>query len=262
MRCGFSHGEASEPRKRSSVVKNSQYLTFLRQWIANPLMVGAIMPSGPALAGLMANAAGYTSGNVLELGPGTGVFTEALLARGFVQEQLTLVELDGCFADLLSERFPGARIVRGSAARLSAAGIGKDARYDTVIIGLPLLSMPAWTVYRIVRSAALRLSPCGQLLQFTCGVRCPVPDSILLRAGLKAQLLGTVIRNMPPASVYRISHSGSQMPVERASPARQAENRKQPGHDESGRGTGSSVTTTSRSLICSQDARCSPVRPH
>ncbi len=207
------------------MVQTPQHLTFLCQWIANPLMVGAVLPSGAALARLMTKAVDHTTGQVLELGPGTGVFTGALLARGLAEEQLTLVELDESFAELLTNRFPGARIVRGSAARLSAAGIGKAARYDAIISGLPLLSMSTRTVYRIIRGVALRLEPGSSLFQFTYGMRCPVPDAILHRARLDAVLLGTVFRNMPPASVYRISHSRSRTPAERAPPARQAEDR-------------------------------------
>lgn len=231
------------------MVQTSQYLTFLRRWIADPLTVGAVMPSGPHLAGLIAKAVGYTNGKVLELGPGTGVFTEALLARGLVQEQLTLVELDDCFADLLSKRFSGARIVRGSAARLSAAGIDKHARYDVIVSGLPLLSMPARTVYRIVRSAALRLEPRGHIFQFTYGMRCPVPAAILLKSGLKAQLLGSVIRNMPPASVYRISHSLMLTKQDASCLLTDAKILNNLTEMSQVRGTGSPLTT-SRSSIC------------
>lgn len=184
-----------------------QRLTFLRQWLANPLMVGAVLPSGTSLARLITQAIDQDTGSVLELGPGTGVFTEALLKRGLVPEQLTLVELDERFANLLSRRFPGARIVQGSAARLSAAGVGRDVTYSAVISGLPLLSMPTRTIFRIVEGVARRLGPSGNLYQFTYGARCPVAYAILERLGLEASLLGTVMWNLPPASVYRISHT-------------------------------------------------------
>ncbi|CAG0983161.1 MAG: methyltransferase domain-containing protein [Rhizobiaceae bacterium] len=184
-----------------------QRLTFLRQWLANPLMVGAVLPSGRFLARLMTQAIDQDTGSVLELGPGTGVFTEALLKRGLVPEQLTLVELDERFANFLSRRFPGARIVQGNAARLSAAGVGRDVTYSAVISGLPLLSMPTRTIFRIVEGVARRLGPSGNLYQFTYGARCPIAHAILERLGLEASLLGTVMWNLPPASVYRISRT-------------------------------------------------------
>lgn len=166
-----------------------------------------MLPSGTSLARLMTQAIDQDTGSVLELGPGTGVFTEALLKRGLVPEQLTLVELDERFANLLSRRFPGARIVQGNAARLSAAGVGKGVAYSAVISGLPLLSMPTRTIFRIVEGVARRLGPSGNLYQFTYGARCPVAHAILERLGLEASLLGTVMWNLPPASVYRISRT-------------------------------------------------------
>ena len=184
-----------------------QHFMFLRQWVSNPKMVGAVLPSGMSLARLMTKAINQTTGSVLELGPGTGVFTEALLRRGLAEEQLTLVELDKRFADLLSARFPSVRIVQGSAARLSAAGVAKDIRYDAVISGLPLLSMSAPTVFRIVKNVAHRLAPGGNLYQFTYGARCPVARVMLEKLGLESHLLGTAVWNFPPASVYRISHA-------------------------------------------------------
>lgn len=184
-----------------------QRLTFMRQWVANPLMVGAVLPSGTSLARLMTTAIDHNTKSVLELGPGTGVFTEALLKRGLAEEQLTLIEMDERFADMLSTRFPSIRVVQGNAARLSAAGVGREAKYDAVISGLPLLSMSSRTVFRIVKDVAIRLRDNGNLYQFTYGARCPVAHTILERLGLEAHLLGTVVWNFPPATVYRISHS-------------------------------------------------------
>ena len=184
-----------------------QYFMFLRQWVSNPLMVGAVLPSGTSLARLMTMAIDHTTGSVLELGPGTGVFTEALLKRGLAEDQLTLVELDEKFADLLSARFPSVHIVQGSAARLSAAGVGRGIKYNAVVSGLPLLSMPSRTVFRIVKGVARRLAPGGNLYQFTYGARCPVARPMLEKLGLESHLLGTVVWNFPPASVYRISHT-------------------------------------------------------
>lgn len=187
--------------------QGQQHFMFLRQWVANPLMVGAVLPSGTSLTRLMTRAIDQTTGSVLELGPGTGVFTEALLKRGLAGEQLTLVELDERFAALLSARFPRVRIVQGSAARLSAAGVAKGVKFGAVISGLPLLSMPSRTVFRILKDVAGRLAPGGSLYQFTYGARCPVARAMLEKLGLEARLLGTVIWNLPPASVYRISHA-------------------------------------------------------
>lgn len=179
--------------------------TFLRAWIASPRQVGAIVPSSPHLAKLITRDMSRATGRVLELGPGTGVFTQMLVDRGIRQEDLTLVELNDTFADLLADRYPGAVVVRCDASRLSSGGIAVDTEYGAVVSGLPLLAMPFRAVFRIVRGATERLAPSGSLYQFTYGMRCPVPDAVLDRLALRAEKAGTVLSNFPPASVYRIT---------------------------------------------------------
>ena len=180
-------------------------LLFVRAWLANPRRIGAVAPSSQALARLMTRGIDARTGPVLELGPGTGVFTEALVARGIRQEDLTLVELNDAFAELLARRFPRARIARCSAARLDSGGIDAQARFGAVVSGLPLLAMPVPTVFRIVSGAVRRLEPGGSFYQFTYGLRCPIHGAVLDRLGLAAEKVGTVVSNVPPASVYRVS---------------------------------------------------------
>lgn len=180
-------------------------LLFLRAWLANPLRVGAITPSGTALARLITREIGPSAGPVLELGPGTGVFTQALIDRGVKQEHLTLVELNEEFAELLSRRFPDARLLRLDATRLASHEPISATSYGAVVSGLPLLSMPMPAVFRILSGAIRCLRAGGGFYQFTYGPRCPVPAPVLSRLGLEARWIGTVMPNLPPASVYRIA---------------------------------------------------------
>ncbi|QCI63329.1 class I SAM-dependent methyltransferase [Phreatobacter stygius] len=180
-------------------------LPFFRAWIANPLQVAAVAPSGAALAELMTRDITPDSGPVLELGPGTGAFTRALLARGVRECDLTLVEYGSDFARLLSHRFPAARVRWMDAAQLAPAGLFDDAPAGTVISGLPLLSMPPRKVMAILSGAFASLRQGGSFYQFTYGPNCPVPRRILDRLGLKATRTGRALLNVPPAAVYRIS---------------------------------------------------------
>ena len=69
-------------------------LMFLRSWVSEPLRVGAVAPSGETLAEIITREISPAIGPVVELGPGTGVFTTKLLERGVRPEDLTLVETD------------------------------------------------------------------------------------------------------------------------------------------------------------------------
>lgn len=191
-----------------TVCAQSDFVRFFRSWMAAPLRVAAVAPSGPALARLMTSEIAVDHAPVLELGPGTGVFTRALLARGVRESDLTLVEFGAEFAGLLRTRFPAARVVSIDAADVAETGLFADAPAGAVVSGLPLLSMPQAKVEAIVSAAFACLRPGGSYYQFTYGPRCPVAQPILDRLGLEAIQIGRTLRNIPPASVYRISRRG------------------------------------------------------
>jgi len=181
---------------------------FLRAWAQSPMKVASVTPSSPSLAGLITSEVDPIRGRVIELGPGTGVFTRALLARGIAEKDLVLIEQDAAFAGMISSRFPAAMTLAADAARLSGQALGPmlgNGRIGTVISGLPLLSMPPRKVIAILAGSFRHLAPGGSFYQFTYGPTCPVRRSVLDRLGLKAVLIGRTLRNLPPASVYRIS---------------------------------------------------------
>jgi phosphatidylethanolamine/phosphatidyl-N-methylethanolamine N-methyltransferase len=180
-------------------------LPFFLAWVRNPLRVAAVAPSGPAVAALMAQEVSADTGPVIELGPGTGVFTRALLRRGVRQQDLTLVEYGSDFIPLLQRRFPGARVLWMDAAWMAKEKLFEGAPVGAVVSGLGLLTMPPEKVLAIFSSAFAYLRPEGAVYQITYGPRCPVPGAILDRLGLQASCIGQTFRNLPPASVYRIS---------------------------------------------------------
>ncbi|MBV8972282.1 MAG: SAM-dependent methyltransferase [Sphingomonadaceae bacterium] len=179
-------------------------LPFLKAWLAAPLRVAAIAPSGRALARAMTAEIGPETGPVIEFGPGTGVFTQAILDAGVPPEQLVMVEAGASFAALLRARFPAVRLVEGSAGALADVPLFGPGAAGAVVSGLPLLSMPRPLVRAIIAKAFAELRSGGALFQFTYGYRCPVPDAILGEIGLTAARTATVLANAPPASVYRI----------------------------------------------------------
>lgn len=177
---------------------------FFRAWLGDPLRVAAIVPSGRALAQAITAEISAGTGPVIELGPGTGSFTRALLRRGVREEDLALIEFGSEFATALQARYPRAHTIWMDAARLHAVQLFGGRLAGAVISGLPVLSMPARKVIGILDGSFAKMRPGGAFYQFTYGPTCPIPRALLDRLGLKAMRIGGTLANVPPASVYRI----------------------------------------------------------
>jgi phosphatidylethanolamine/phosphatidyl-N-methylethanolamine N-methyltransferase len=177
---------------------------WMRAWISDPLRVGAIVPSGRALARLITSEISRDTGPVIELGAGTGSFTRALLARGVKEDDLALVDDRPEFSLLLASRFPRARTVPTDAAHLGRIDLFGPAAAGAIVSGLPLLSMPPRKVLAILEASFWHLRSDGAFYQFTYGPLCPVRRVLLDRLGLKAVHIGHTVANLPPAAVYRI----------------------------------------------------------
>jgi phospholipid N-methyltransferase len=179
-------------------------LNFFRAWLAEPLRVAAVAPSGRALAALMTAEIYPGTGPIIELGPGTGAFTRAIIERGVAEKDLVLIEFGSEFAAKLNIRYPKARTIQMDAAELRSLEFDGSMPVSAVVSGLPLLSMPARKVIAILYGAFGHMKPNGRFYQFTYGPTCPVPRRLLDRLGLKATHVGHTLANIPPASVYRI----------------------------------------------------------
>ncbi len=179
----------------------SDTMLFFRSWLTRPLEVASIAPSSKWLAAAMTAEVGPVPGGVLELGPGTGIFTRRLLQDGVAEDRLVLVERNPVFATLLRQRFPKATLIEEDARHLRLPSAG---RIGAAISGLPLLSMPKPVVQDILAAVFRHLADDACLFQFTYGPRCPVPATVLQALDLEASFRRWVPLNLPPASVYRI----------------------------------------------------------
>jgi phosphatidylethanolamine/phosphatidyl-N-methylethanolamine N-methyltransferase len=174
---------------------------FFRSWFEKPLMTGAVTPSGRALARTMASYVDPAlSGPLVELGPGTGPVTEALVERGVAPERLVLVEFNPTFCGLLRSRFPEATILRGDAygLRETLAGILQQPAAG-IVSGLPLVTKPLKTRLRLLREALALMRPGAPFVQFTYAVIPPIPR-MLPRVTVEAS--ERIWLNLPPARVW------------------------------------------------------------
>ena len=180
---------------------SSEPFLFLKRWLKDPLMIGAIAPSSRELAAAMARLvpAGST-GPVLELGGGTGVITQALLEAGIAAGRLIVVERDEALHAWLARRFPDVRILLGDAADLRSllGGIGVE-QVGAVVSGLPLLTMREPVRERIIEEGFAVLEPNAPFIQFTYGLTSPIPRRKL---GVEGEVKRRILNNLPPASVW------------------------------------------------------------
>jgi phosphatidylethanolamine/phosphatidyl-N-methylethanolamine N-methyltransferase len=174
---------------------------FLRSWIEKPLHVGAVMPSGRPLARTMAQYVDRNAkGPVIELGPGTGAITAALVDHGVDQKRLVLVEYNPGFCALLRDRYPHAKVVQGDAYRLRDTlwnVLGAPA--TAIVSSLPLVTKPMLTRVRLIRDAFATLTPGAPFVQYTYSVVPPIPKSL---PGVSTEASERIWMNLPPARVW------------------------------------------------------------
>lgn len=172
---------------------------FLWRLLKRPKGIGAVAPSSGTLARALAQQLPDTRGPVLELGPGTGVVTEAILARGLAADALTTIEYDPEFARLVAEKFPGVHVIRGDAFDLARTlGPSSPAQFSAIVSGLPLLNFPVNERAQFITQALARLAPGAPFIQFSYGMHPPVPPP----GGASVTRAAFVALNIPPARVW------------------------------------------------------------
>jgi phosphatidylethanolamine/phosphatidyl-N-methylethanolamine N-methyltransferase len=173
---------------------------FIRSWIEKPLHMGAVMPSSKVLARTVARYVDpHSDGPVIELGPGTGAITDALIAHGVAEKRLVLVEFDPGFCALLRERYPQASVIQGDAYNLDQTLSEMKEPAAAMVSGLPLVTKPMMIRMKLMRDAFLKMEPGARFIQFTYAVVPPIPKSL---PGIHTQASERVWMNLPPARVW------------------------------------------------------------
>lgn len=175
---------------------------FLQEWLANPQRTGAIAPSSPRLAAAMARWLPHNPESyVLELGPGTGAVTQALLNRGLREDRLVAIEHNSKMAQMLHRRFPRAHIITGDAWEMDAllrehhqpiTSVG------AVISSLPLLNFPKEEAEALAGKIRQLLEPSGKWVQYSYQI-----SKLRTRGTSLFHLLASRViwLNLPPARV-------------------------------------------------------------
>jgi phosphatidylethanolamine/phosphatidyl-N-methylethanolamine N-methyltransferase len=190
-----------KPRSAADSTPAHEGLLFLRRWLAHPLKVGAMFPSAPALARLVARQVPIREDEaVVELGAGTGAVTKALLAAGVPPDRLFVVEIDADLCAFLRKQMPQVQVILGDAGRLADLIPQRwHGKTSTVISGIPMITLPIAVQQRLVDSWFDMLAPGGKLLQFTYSLVSPLPEAKL---GVVGKRKGVAMLNLPPAWVW------------------------------------------------------------
>ena len=186
---------------------------FFAAMLRKPAQIGAVAPSSPSLAGVIASVVPTAGGPVVvELGPGTGAVTTAIDARLDPGARHLAVELDPRMAGFLRQAHPGLEVVEGDAAKLQSLLEERGvAHADAVVSGLPWALFDDVTQASILGQVAAVIEPDGVFATFAYRHGMALAAARRFRSTLHAtfaevQLTPTVWRNMPPAFVYVCRH--------------------------------------------------------
>jgi len=182
---------------------------LLTKFLRSPRTVGAVTPSSRALARAMIQSLPINqAASIVELGPGTGAFTGAILERVGREARVLAMEIEPEFVAKVRRTWPAAICVCASAEELesvvAAHGLGP---VDHVISGLPFASLPALMTSRILDGVMRTLRPGGTFTQFHYLHGFGMPPGRAFRSEMSRRMGGPptrrfVLRNIPPACVF------------------------------------------------------------
>ncbi len=187
--------------KKALAKRFDDELKFFQGWVRRPKAVGSIVPTSAVTAREMASVIDPASGlPVLEIGPGTGVITRAILARGIKPENLYAVEYSPEFVRHLRRLCPGVNVIEGDAFNLAATlGDNSGLVFDSVISGVPLLNFPVARRVAYLESLLDRIPSGRPVVQLTYGPLSPVPPG---RGDYTVEHFHFVVRNIPPTQLW------------------------------------------------------------
>lgn len=190
----------SELRK-ALAEKFSDEVSFFKGWMDKPKAVGAIVPTSSVTARRMASVIDTGSDlPVLEVGPGTGVITKAILARGVKPENLYAIEYSENFVRHLRRLYPGVNIIEGDAFNIDhTLGDKRDTIFDCVISAVPLLNFPIEHRVAYLDDLLARIPAGRPVIQITYGPMSPIPAG---KGDYTVKHFDFIIRNIPPAHLW------------------------------------------------------------
>jgi phosphatidylethanolamine/phosphatidyl-N-methylethanolamine N-methyltransferase len=190
---------------------------IFRRFLKNPRTIGAVMPSGRALAQVMvANLPERTPARIVELGPGTGAFTGAIVDRVGNAGRFLAIDIEPEFVREIHLRFPRVECVQASAEQLESLVKSRNlAPVDHILSGLPFGSLPLDMTDRILEGIEKSLRPGGTFTAFQYVHAYRLARSKRFRRDMSRRMGASpvtrlVTRNFPPAFVMSWTRGGAE----------------------------------------------------
>lgn len=195
-------------RDASNGTSLREHVLLFSRFLRSPRTVGAVMPSSRATAEAMVADLTFQDGDrIVELGPGTGVFTSAIIERLRPGSKLLAVEIDPAFVERVQRRWPTIACVCGSAEHLDVIVSNQEmGPVDHILSGLPFASLPPTVTQNILESVTRVLRPGGTFTTFQYLHAYLMPSAAAFRARMREKMGGPpharlVLRNFPPALI-------------------------------------------------------------
>ncbi len=176
-------------------------MIFLKEALRSFKSTGAIASSSPALVNrLIEPVPPHQPLTVIELGPGEGCVTQALLDRLGTEARLTAFEINPVFVDKVRE-------IKDSRLRVLPLGAEQMGTFfapesvDFIVSSLPLSMIPKEVKALILEQVQLVLKPSGQFIQYQYALQ----DYRLLHRYFTNVSVQFTLANLPPAFVYTCS---------------------------------------------------------
>ncbi len=181
--------------------KFDEEIRFFKGMMQGPKTVGSIVPTSSITARKMASVASpHSDLPVLELGPGTGAITKAILAHGIKPEKLVAIEYSTDFYEHLVRLYPGVNFINGDAFDLDRTlGVFKDQTFDSVISGIPLLNFPMQARIALLESLLDRMPAGRPVVQISYGAVSPI---VANADRYSIHHFDFIVRNIPPAQLW------------------------------------------------------------
>jgi phosphatidylethanolamine/phosphatidyl-N-methylethanolamine N-methyltransferase len=186
---------------RKFAEKFDDELKFFKGWIDKPRAVGSIVPTSSVTARRMASIIDTKSDlPVLEVGPGTGVITKAILSRGVKPSDLYTVEYSHDFVTHLRRNYPGVNVIEGDGFNLDETlGDRSGMIFDSVVSGVPLLNFPVQRRVAYLENLLSRIPHGRPVVQLTYGPKSPIPPGL---GDYTVEHFHFILRNIPPTQLW------------------------------------------------------------